>query len=222
MIDRRTIVLSSLLCAGGAAAWAVHPGIVRSGGKRHEHPINLPESFGQWRSLPADRVVLPPDDALSQAAYQQLSVRAYSDERGPAIIALTAYGAVQTHALQLHRPETCYPSSGFRIVSRDDTVLKVGGRVIHANWMAAQRGERLDRLLYWTRIGESFTAGIWDQRLAIAKNAFQGTLADGILVRLSVEAMATPETDMRLLAFVRAWVAAFDEGGREVLLVPRS
>lgn len=222
MIDRRALLICSLLCAGGASAWAVHPSGLHSRRGTGETPVVLPQSFGQWRSLPPDRVVLPPADAMSQAAYQQLSVAAYSDGRGPAIVALVAYGAVQTHALQLHRPETCYPSSGFQILSLEPAAVNISGRQVHANWMAAQRGERIDRLFYWTRIGSSFTTGSWDQRLAIARHAFAANPADGVLVRLSVEATATPDTDKRILSFLREWVAALDEKGRRVLLATQA
>lgn len=218
MIDRRALLLSGLLCAGGAGAMAVHPAFLRTGKSTRADRIDLPQRFGQWAPLPADRVVLPPADALTEAAYQQLSVRAYSDGSGPAIITLVAYGAVQTHALQLHRPETCYPSSGFQILGQDETDLELGGHLVHATWMAAQRGTRSDRLLYWTRIGQRFTTDIWDQRLAMAQYALQGAPTDGVLVRLSVEAVATPKTDARILSFLRDWVVALDKVDQSLLL----
>jgi EpsI family protein len=168
--------------------------------------------------LPADRVILPPPDALSQAAYEQLSVGAYADGRGPAIIVLVAYGPVQTHSLQLHRPETCYPSSGFQILGQASDEIALGSHSVPVSWMEAKRGSRVDRLVYWTRIGNTFTSSLWDQRLAIAKQAFQGAPTDGVLVRISLEAQASDQTDVRLLKFVQAWLQALTQSDQDLLV----
>ena len=221
MIDRRTFLLSGTLCAGGLGALSVHPAFRTSGTQHDASQLGLPEAFGVWRTLPAESVILPPADALSKAAYEQIAVAAYSNGQGPAIVVLVAYGPLQTHALQLHRPETCYPSSGFEILEQKIDEVALAGRRVPAGWMEAQRGNRIDRLLYWTRIGTTFTRDLWDQRLTIARNAFQGAPSDGVLVRISMEAEASEQMDLRLVEFCRAWLEALRGSERALLLGPR-
>lgn len=221
MIDRRTFLLTGTLCTGGLGALSVNPAF-RTSGSPHDAPkLEFPEAFGAWRTLPAESVILPPADTLSKAAYEQIAVAAYSNGQGPAIVVLVAYGSSQTHSLQLHRPETCYPSSGFEILQQEIDEVALAGRLVSAGWMEAQRGNRVDRLLYWTRIGATFTRDLWDQRLTIAQDAFQGLPSDGVLVRMSMEAQASEQMDLRLLQFCQAWLEALRESGRALLLGPK-
>lgn len=155
---------------------------------------------------------------MSDAAYSQVLAQAYSDGLGPAVIVLIAYGPMQTHALQLHRPEACYPASGFEIVKQGHSALLLDRRTLPVNWLEARRGTRVDRLLYWTRIGESFTSDIWEQRATLLKHALEGKVTDGILIRLSLEALASDSADRRLVQFARRWVDALDSDVREFIL----
>ena len=218
MIDRRSVFLNGILLAGGVAAIAVHPAMWQPSEPSPSLPIRLPGAFGQWRPLPAERIVLPQADTLSDAAYSQILAQAYSDGSGPAVIVLVAYGPMQTHALQLHRPESCYPASGFEIVEHSHSNLMIAGRNLPVSWLEARRGTRVDRLLYWARIGKTFTSNVWEQREALVKQAFERELTDGVLIRLSVEDPASEASDMRLVHFARQWVDALPEDMRHLLL----
>lgn len=218
MMDRRVMLLNGVMLAGGAAAIAVHPSIRAPMGSTPSSSIRLPGAFGPWRALPAERVVLPQADSLSDAAYSQVSAQAYSDGLGPAIIVLVAYGPLQTHALQLHRPESCYPASGFEIVKQTHSQILLDGRNVPVSWLEARRGGRVDRLFSWARIGETFTSNIWDQRATLVKHAFEGKLTDGVLVRMSLEASASDKADRRLTQFARVWVDALEADVRRLLL----
>lgn len=222
MIDRRRVLLNGVLLAGGAAAIAVHPAMRETSEPGSSFPIKLPGAFGPWRPLPAERVVLPQADALSDAAYSQILAQAYSDGLGPAIIVLVAYGPMQTNALQLHRPETCYPSSGFAIGEQARSDLLLDGKKVPVSWLEARRGRRVDRLLYWARVGKTFTGDIWEQRATMVKNALAGKLTDGVLIRLSVESPASEASDMRLEHFARLWVDALAADVRQLLLGAQS
>lgn len=218
MMDRRAMLLNGIMLAGGAAAIAVHPSIRAPTGSSPSSSITLPGAFGPWRPLPAERVVLPQADSLSDAAYSQVSAQAYADGLGPVIIVLVAYGSMQTHALQLHRPESCYPASGFEIVEQTRSLILLNGRNVPVSWLEARRGRRVDRLFSWARIGETFTSDIWEQRATLVKHAFERKLTDGVLVRLSVEAPASDEADRRLAQFARLWVDALGADVRKLLL----
>lgn len=218
MINRRNLLVSSILSLGGLGALLVHPALRTHRPAQAGSAISLPEAFGPWRALPAERVILPPADAQSVASYQQLTVGAYSDGKGPALVVLVASGALQTYALQLHRPEACYPSSGFTTLSLTKAERQLGGRPVAINWMEAKRGERVDRLLYWTRLGDRFTSDVWDQRVQVAMNAFRGDRSDGVLVRISAETRASQASDARIAQFANAWLEALPATQRHFLI----
>lgn len=96
-----------------------------------------------------------------------------------------AYGSIQDYSLQLHRPEVCYPSSGFTITSLTDIGITLADKAIPARIMVAQRGNRRETVLFWTRVGDAFPRSQWEVRSQIFKGFFTGKLADGIIVRLS-------------------------------------
>lgn len=129
---------------------------------------------------------------------------------------------MQTNALQLHRPESCYPSSGFAIGEQARSDLLLDGKKVPVSWLEARRGRRVDRLLYWARVGQTFTGDIWEQRATMVRNALKGKLTDGVLIRLSVESPASEASDMRLEHFARLWVDALAADVRQLLLGAQS
>ncbi len=183
MTSRRDVVLGCTLLGGGALGLLVHPSLRSGEATRERAWFEMPDAFGAWRSLPASRIILPPDDALAEAAYQRQIVKVYSDGQGPPVTLVAAYGERQTYALQLHRPEICYPASGFRLLSQSAGTLIVGETALAVGWITAQRGSRTDRILYWTRIADEFVDDIWHQRWTIARGALSGEIADGMLVQ---------------------------------------
>ncbi|MGB3472826.1 MAG: exosortase C-terminal domain/associated protein EpsI [Erythrobacter sp.] len=208
MITRRQLIVSGAMLGGGGLGLMVHPAMRSRDNQRASANFDIPDEFGAWRSLPASRIILPPDDALSQAAYQQQLVKAYSDGLGPPVTVVAAYGSRQTYALQLHRPEICYPASGFSLLAQSRGHLDVGDRSIAVGWITARRGTRIDRIVYWTRIADEFVDDIWRQRLTIARRAVAGELADGMLIRISTESLRPEEMDARLARFASGWSGA--------------
>lgn len=220
MIDRRRFLLGSLLSGAGVAAFAVKPGWSGAAASPPDLDALMPNTVGQWIAGPADAVILASPDDLGESSYDALAVRHYRSATSPDVTVLLAYGRAQSYATQLHRPEFCYPASGFRISAEGSAVLPFDDRAIPAQTLTARRGDRTDELLYWARIGGRFPQGIWGQRFAIARAAIGTEPQDGVLVRLSATNPVEGAGAKALEEFALRFVAAQDEAGKALLIGP--
>ena len=218
MIDRRHFVLGSLLAASGAAAFAVKPG--RSGKRLATSDLDalMPNNVGPWTAGPAEAIILANPDDLGEASYDAIAARHYRAANAPDVTILIAYGEAQSYATQLHRPEFCYPASGFAIRAQSRTFLPFDPEPLPAQTLIASRRDRTDEIVYWARIGDSFPQGIWDQRLAIARGAVTADPQDGMLVRLSTTNQAEGYGKRALEEFALRFVAAQDAAARALLI----
>jgi EpsI family protein len=218
MMDRRRFVLGSLLATGGAAAFAVKPWRSERSLPLPDLDTMMPTHVGGWAAGPAEAIILANPDDLGGSSYDALAARHYRSATSPDVTVLIAYGQAQSYATQLHRPEFCYPASGFAIRERSRTIVPFATGSVPAQRMTARRRDRTDHLLYWARIGNSFPQGIWDQRFAIARGAIASEPQDGMLLRLSVTNPADGSGEQALDDFASRFVAAQDETGRSLLI----
>jgi EpsI family protein len=187
MISRRDLLVGGMLLGASAGAWAWTPRSKMSllGSTQLEKLI--PESFGQWRALPASALVVPEEEgSLASQLYSQRVGRIYANPDNEAAMLLVAYGDTQSDALQLHRPEVCYPAFGFDIRDITDVPVPLApGLAIPGRRLVASSNMRTEQILYWTRIGEYLPASGSDQRWARLRSEMAGTIPDGVLVRIS-------------------------------------
>lgn len=190
MPTRRELILAGILTAGGVAGIALGP-LGASRNNRADGPAiagQLPKRVAGWTGQTTVDAILPPDDGLTDQTYGEVVIRRFVNGRSSPITLVIAQDAIEGFASQLHRPETCYPASGFRITRQESYELHASGKNIPAGFLEAERGNRRDAVLYWTRLGESFPQNIWQQRAAIVKGALAGSGTRGLLVRLSQRA----------------------------------
>jgi EpsI family protein len=129
------------------------------------------------------------------SAYDQVFTRRFAAPTGPDIMLLIAHGAAQSGLMRIHRPEVCYSSEGFRIEGLHDVDLAIASpRVIPAQIFTGVRDDRVERVLYWTRIASFFPRDLTAQRLIMLKLGLAGMIPEGVLVRISAQAAgeATP------------------------------
>jgi EpsI family protein len=187
MMRRRETMLGAMLALGGVAALWVKPRAHPETGTDVVLDDMLGHEIPGWQVIQADDVILADVDAMGVNQYDQLAIGQYraADQHGVTVV--LAHGAAQSPSTQLHRPEFCYPASGFEILMQQEMSLEYAGRTIPVGMLAAQRASRLETVLYWTRIGSSFPLGIWEQRIALATGAFHATGQDGLLARFSTD-----------------------------------
>jgi EpsI family protein len=178
-----------------------------------------PDHIGDWHYETASGIVLPPPDELARLLYDQQVTRAYVSEKHPAVMLVMAYGSSQGGMLQVHRPEICYPASGFRLSATETDTLPIGaGRGIPVRAFTATADTRVEQVMYWTRIANAFPTSWTSQRIAIMESNLLGAVPDGLLVRLSTVGEDVAAGRKALAEFARAMLATIGPVGRRQLL----
>ena len=162
--------------------WADHTG-------EPNYEAIIPHRFGDWEEVPyANRTVVNPvqEESLKRI-YSQTFARTFVNKRnGRGVMLSIAYGRDQTNDTQLHTPEQCYPSQGFRVDSRQDyNVPTPFGAIKSVRVNASLGAERPEPLTYFIRVGDAVARGSKERNLERIKLAMQGYLVDGTLFRVS-------------------------------------
>jgi len=219
-IGRRGFLIGGAMAAAAAVAYAAQP-------RRAEHRLAgvqlgelIPREIGPWRFVSRDGIVIArADEAQPSEGYDQVLTRNYTAPGLPAIMLLIAYGSTQGGSLQLHRPETCYPGQGFRLTEFAEPDLALGGpRPVPARQFTAIRDERVERLVYWTRIANRFPRNTAGEYAAILTSVLSGVIPDGVLVRVSTIGTDIAASDTGLADFTVAMAGSLAPAGRRILL----
>jgi EpsI family protein len=150
----------------------------------------VPLKFGDWVEV-TDTVggaIIDPEqqDSLNNL-YTQIVSRTYLHKpSGRQVMLSLAYGDNQTFSKQLHRPESCYSSQGFKIESMHEEVLKTSIFPISVWRMTASRSSSLEQVTYFIRIGDKVISGP-PSALNFARMGMglKGYISDGLLFRVS-------------------------------------
>lgn len=217
-VDRRQFVLGGALAAAAGATVLLKP-------KRVAAPLAagvldraVPKRIGPYSFLTASGLVLPPQDEITERIYDQVLTRVYVADGLLPMMLLIAYGSAQDYTLQAHLPEVCYPSSGYTLTDLDRLPVKLhAGAPETATFLTAERADKIEQVLYWVRIGETFPSTLAGERLAVLRANLVGQLPDGILVRLSTLSPSREAALPQLRAFNDALVKTVSPVGRKLL-----
>lgn len=178
----------------------------------------IPHRIGAWHFRSRSDVIVT-RETVPIEGYNQLLTRSYVRDDGLQMMMLIAYGATQGGGLQLHRPETCYPGEGFRISALEpETIAIDGGRAIAARSFTARRDNRVEQVLYWTRIGHRFPRTTSEEYLAIIEQVLRGVVPDGTLVRISMIDRDTTRSSRLMREFTNEMLQAVAPRSRSILL----
>ncbi len=223
MIGRRDLLIGAGCAAAlGAGEWFRPRRALRllPGGEKLGDVV--PSHFGDWELGEIGEVVIPQTPgSLASRLYSETLARQYhrGGARPAEVMLLIAYGEAQSDLLQLHRPESCYPAIGFRIVDRKLLNLPVAAGVsIPAVALTAQAGTRVERILYWTRLGEALPQTAAEQRADRFSAALAGYVGDGALIRVSTLVPPDGGSDAALADFMRAMIRGVAPGNRRALI----
>ena len=216
--DRRKFLLGLLFCsAAGVAAWRQPSVRLDYLGKEKLEEL-VPKRLGAWAFVAASGLVVPPEDQLEKALYSQMLTRVYSDGVSPPIMLLLAQSASQTGFLQIHRPETCYTASGYRISSVTPHVIRIGSKEIQTSSMDASSGGPTEHVIYWTRVGNDMPTTWKTQKWATAEQNLRGIIPDAILVRISTVNENGDAAKAAIDNFARALIASVPPDKRSVFI----
>lgn len=176
----------------------------------------VPIVIGQRTRANFNSILIPKGEDSKDKSYDQVLTRYYTGGSAVPIMLLIAYGSAQVGNTELHRPEVCYPSAGFRLRSWPDVPLQFLGKTISARSMTAFATGRIEQILYWSRVGRSFPTSSLGQRWAALRATMQGSVPDGVLVRIS-----TIDSDREgALPVLREFAdALLDAGGTELRML---
>ena len=149
----------------------------------------VPHAFGDWVELPygARVIVDPVQEENLKRIYSQTFARTYVHKpSGRAIMLSIAYGRDQSNDTQLHTPDQCYPSQGFRVEEDVQHDVPTAFGAIKAVQLRTSLGtERKEPLTYFIRVGDGIARSSKERNLERIKLAIKGYRVDGMLFRVS-------------------------------------
>ncbi|HEU0066658.1 MAG TPA: EpsI family protein [Sphingomonas sp.] len=216
---RREIVLGAALVGAMGAGTLLRP--------RGEQPVVpaglldrvVPMQFDAYRFAGSSGLIVPPPEEMNRPIYDQVLTRVYAKDGDPPVMLLIAYGSAQNATLALHRPEACYPASGYDTGKAREVPL-AGATTGAASVLTAARGDRVEQIYFWTRIGRGFPVSPIEERLAVLSANLRGLLPDGVLVRLSVRSVTPAAALDQMMRFNALLLGAVGSEGRRLLLGP--
>jgi EpsI family protein len=183
---RRALLMVAAMAGAAALADRLKPRAAAHG-QGPELGKLIPTAFGDWqedRSF-APVSVDPTVEVRLEVLYDQTLGRTYVNAAGQRVMLSLAYGANQSRDLQVHRPEVCYASQGFSVSAQTKAVFDCAVGQIPVMRLVATRGERVEPITYWVRLGRYVVRGNLEQGMARLAEGLRGHIADGMLVRIS-------------------------------------
>ncbi len=215
---RDLLVGGAALIAAGVAYARMPRQPLMSIGKGQLDKI-VPLHIGEWTYESASGLVLPPPDQMARLLYDQQVTRAYSAPNALPVMLLMAYGSSQGGLLQIHRPEICYPASGFTLTeSRVTSIPLDGNHAVASRSFTGRSDTRTEQVLYWTRIGDMLATSWASQRVAVVRNNLAGLIPDGLLVRISTVSDDAEQSQYTLKRFARTMLATMAPATRRLLI----
>lgn len=222
-LNRRRLLFGGLMLGTAAVTFARLPRTEVVALRLDDLDSAVPETAGAWRWADGDDIVVPPETADREtAAYDKVLTRSYVNGAAT-IMLLIAYDSAQSGMLQIHRPEACYPASGYTLSGTADySVPLAAGLSVPGQRLTATNGQRVEQILYWTRIGDDFPTSYDGQRASVAGQNLRGLIPDGALIRISTINRDAAAAQAALLGFAQQLFGGMDAEGRALMAGPIS
>ena len=216
----RHLLIGLSMLAAAALALALTPRLkVADQGPKISLEAMIPKQFGEWE---LDETVAPimfsPDvQAGLKKIYNQILSRTYINSKGEQIMLSIVYGGEQSYAMQVHRPEMCYPAQGFEVGRMSKGFIDASGAKLPVMKLVATQGPRIEPITYWVMIGDSAVRGNWEQHIARVKYGLTGEIPYGILIRVSTISANESQSYQIEEQFVRDMLGAMPVRYRKIL-----
>jgi len=184
---RHGLVLLAVCVGTALTAWAATPRLVAQTASPSLADL-VPTEFAGWKADTAasnSLIVNPEQQAVLETLYSDTLSRNYINSAGQRVMLSLAYGANQSRATQVHRPEVCYPAQGFTLGTLTKVTLDGAGAPLPAYRMTASLGRRHEFVTYWIRLGDIVVRGAAEQGMARLRYGLSGALPDGLVFRVS-------------------------------------
>lgn len=221
MLSRRDILLGGPLLAAAGGAYALTPRERMNLLGDRTLEAEIPKQFGTWSVTPSNAMIIPdaPEGSLADQLYNETVSRLYTSQTHLPVMLVIAYGNTQSDVLQLHRPEVCYSAVGFEISDQRSVTVPLRPRGdLPARELVATTNDRIEPILYWTRIGDYLPTTGGEQRMMKLRNEMRGFVADGVLVRMSTVGEPSPQLFAGLQEFAAKMIEAVAPPVRPALI----
>jgi EpsI family protein len=188
----RAYLIAALMAMAAGLSWLFVPHLDAAPAGPSLSSI-VPSAFGDWKELHTavplvDPRARPEGEPDLQNPYDDVLMRAYGNRRGDVVLLALAYGRNQQQEVKIHRPELCYVSQGFKLLTQARAKFPVPAAAqgrIDGRRMLVTTANRFEAVSYWIRIGDVFSSGAWSTRMHILSEGLNGRIVDGMLVRVS-------------------------------------
>lgn len=188
LISFKHLVIGLCMFAAAGMALALKPTakVVTSESKIDLETL-IPKQFGDWKidETITPLIANPEQQDIINRIYDQTLSRTYVNARGERIMLSIAYGGDQSDAMQVHKPEACYPAQGFKILKNANDVFSNDDASIPVRRLVATLGPRIEPITYWTTIGNAVAVDDIEWKLQQLKYGLTGKIPDGLLFRVS-------------------------------------
>ena len=214
-------VVLFILLALAAGKWLQPRQLLSDAIGSPQYAPTLPQRFGDWErsQVGAAAVVNPVQSEMLAKIYTETVSAAYVHRPTGRVLMLSiAYGRNQSSDTQLHTPEMCYSSQGFKVDDSRVVQLPTTWGALAVRQVPTRMGNRPEPLTYFIRNAQRVTtAGSMQRNLARMEVALRGYIGDGLLVRVSE---VTPASDAFALQaqFMRDYLGALTPSQRELYI----
>ena len=178
------LVLAGLMCAVSIAAVSARPSVEA---QPNFLEATVPKQFGDWREVQeVAQVIDPGTRELLKETYLETLTRTYINGSGYRVMLSIARSADQLGIRQAHRPETCYPAQGFKLIGDLDAgALATPYGQIEVNRLTTAKGARSESVTYWLTMADQVVQSKWEKRVVQLRAVVTGQSPDGLLFRVS-------------------------------------
>lgn len=154
----------------------------------------LPMKMGTWQGedIKLDAVVMK---ALSA---DQVLCRQYTDSKTERQLGLLIVYRKYGRRDFSHRPELCYPASGWEIVGKSYTHVPYAGRSVRARLVIAEKDYSREAITYWFASGDRTEGNFAKQQLWMALDRLQKQRHGWAFIRVNVPEMSDDEEALEL------------------------
>jgi EpsI family protein len=208
---RKALVLAAAMGAAAGLAVVGKPSR-KPDPSRPSMPLEaiFPKQFAGWQADAGAASLVRPSDEQGKlyGIYDQVLERVYLGANGERVMLSAAYGTEQSVGLQVHRPEVCYASSGFKVSGVAQHTLPVGDRELPVTRLLAAQPGRSEPITYWALLGDVVESDSRSYRWRQLSFGLRGQLLDGMVVRISTLDQDLDRAWAQHAAFARALVQA--------------
>jgi EpsI family protein len=185
---RKSLLILALMIGASALALVLRP-THKIADQQPAIDLNtlVPRQFGEWREEPQNFVAMinPQQKEVLDKIYNQTLSRTYINAQGYRIMLSIAYGGDQSDAMQVHKPEVCYPSQGFQMLGKTTATIDSPAGQLMVTRVDTKLGARREPVTYWTTIGNQVVHGGIHKKLVEMSYGLSGRIPDGLLFRVS-------------------------------------